>query len=106
DLAFNALGALIGGGVFIVFFPRGRIYTRLFLLRQTYIRSGALANISLFLLGVWVIYQTIPWMPSLNISSLYQELKQFWYVLTLEITYIIVSVLEMTALGLIAALTL
>lgn len=106
DLAFNALGALIGGGVFIVFPPQSQIYKCLFLLRQTYIRSGALANISLFLLGVWVIYQTLPWMPSLNISSLYQELKQFWYVLTLEFIHIIVSILEVTALGLIAALTL
>jgi VanZ family protein len=110
DLVFNAIGAFVGGGVFIAFCPQGEIYTRLLLIRQAHVRSGALASASLFLLGVWAISQTIPWMPSLDISSLRQKLKPLWYVLTqqtsLEIDQIIVYILEIAALGLISALAL
>jgi hypothetical protein len=73
-------------------------------------RTGALASVSLFLLGLWALSQTIPWIPSLDISSLRQELKPLWYTLTqrtsLEIDQTLVYVLEITALGLISALTL
>ncbi|MGR6034889.1 MAG: VanZ family protein [Candidatus Nitrosoglobus sp.] len=110
DLMFNAMGAFVGGGIFIAFCPQGGIYTRLLLIRQAHVRSGALASASLFLLGVWAISQTIPWMPSLDISGLRQELKPLWYVLTqrtsLEINQTIVYALEIAALGLIGALTL
>ncbi|WP_096527783.1 VanZ family protein [Candidatus Nitrosoglobus terrae] len=109
DIISNVAGAFIGGGICISFFPQEGIYIWLLSIRQAYIQSGALANISLFLLGLWAISQTMPWIPSLDISNLRQGLKPLWYVLTqrssLEVGQTIVYSLETTALGLIIALT-
>ncbi|ADJ28606.1 VanZ family protein [Nitrosococcus watsonii] len=110
DLALNGAGALAGGLLFIVVRPQGWVYESLLALRQAYIRSGALASASVFLLGLWALSQTSPWVPSLDISGLRQELKPLWYALTrqipLDFGQIAVYVLTVMALGTVSTIAL
>ncbi|KFI22388.1 VanZ family protein [Nitrosococcus oceani] len=110
DLALNAMGALAGGLLFVAVRPQGRIYECLLSLRQAYIRPGALASASMFLLGLWGLSQTSPWVPSLDISGLRQELKPLWYTLTqripLDFNQMAVYILTIMALGTVGAAAL
>ncbi|ADE15290.1 VanZ family protein [Nitrosococcus halophilus Nc 4] len=103
DLGLNTMGALVGGVLFIVFCPQGRIYEGLLSLRRAHMQPGALASSSLFLLGLWALSQTSPWVPSLDVYSLRQELKPLWYALTrqasLELDQMAVYILTIIALG-------
>ncbi|GEM18793.1 VanZ family protein [Nitrosococcus oceani] len=110
DLALNTTGALAGGLLFVAVRPQGRIYECLLSLRQAHIRPGALASASMFLLGLWGLSQTSPWVPSLDISGLRQELKPLWYTLTqqipLDFNQMVVYILTIMALGTVGAAAL
>jgi VanZ family protein len=79
DIVLNLAGTL-GGALLATGLrretPAGQ---RLFGLRQRYVQPGALGNLGVLVLVLWMLSQLMPLVPSLDLANLRQGLKPLWY---------------------------
>jgi VanZ family protein len=74
DLAMNALGTFIGG-ILAAFLTRETVSgARIGRLRDAWFRAGPLPDIGLIAIALWVLSQTSPLVPSLDVGHLRQGL--------------------------------
>ncbi|WP_338769334.1 VanZ family protein [Massilia sp. METH4] len=70
DVALNFGGSVVGGLLAALLSRRTMPGARLLRLRDDWVRPGALASTGLVVIGLWVLSQTSPLVPSLDIAQL------------------------------------
>ena len=79
DTMLNLAGTL-GGALLATGLRRETLAgQRLFGLRQRYVQPGALGNLGILVLVLWILSQLTPLVPSLDLANLRQGLKPLWY---------------------------
>lgn len=79
DLILNVLGSVMGAGAAFFIFGQSRLGLWLHNFRNNTFVSGTLANIGLIVLGLWVLSQLSPLVPSISISNLRDGFKPVWF---------------------------
>jgi glycopeptide antibiotics resistance protein len=107
DLILNSLGGLAGALFASVLQPDTAVGGKLYRIRSMYIHPGPLANLGLLTLGLWVLSQLSPLVPSIDLGNLRQGIKPLWYTLqspsTLEWIRVAEYSLSITATGIISS---
>jgi VanZ family protein len=107
DILTNMAGSLIGALFAAAFRGHTPAGTWLLAWRDARFRSGPLANTALVALGLWVLSQTSPLVPSLDIAQLRHGLglllRQLRDPAALDIAKLVVAACHITALGLLLA---
>jgi VanZ family protein len=107
DILTNMAGSLIGALCATAFRGHTPAGTWLLAWRDARFRSGPLANTALAALGLWVLSQTSPLVPSLDIAQLRHGLglllRQLRDPAALDIVKLVVAACHITALGLLLA---
>ncbi|MES2069208.1 MAG: VanZ family protein, partial [Pseudomonadota bacterium] len=70
DLAMNFLGSFLGGVFAIFMSPETLTGKKLLAYRNLWLRAGALANVGIAVLAIWVLSQTSPLVPSLDFAHM------------------------------------
>jgi VanZ family protein len=107
DLVLNTLGGFIGALFALAFRPETAIGGKLYRIRSMYIHPGPLPNLGLLAMGIWVLSQLSPLVPSIDLDNLRHGLKPLWYTLqspaTLEWIRVVEYSLSITAAGIISS---
>jgi VanZ family protein len=94
DLLLNGLGSIIGAGAALIIFGQARSGLWLRNIRNNIFVSGMLANIGLIVLGLWVLSQLSPLVPSISISNLRDGIKPVWFTVTGQSAFIVSQSIE------------
>lgn len=89
DLFLNGLGAAIGGGAALLISGQTRSGLRLRHFRNDTFVPGALASIGLIVLGLWILSQLSPLVPSLTVSNLRDGIKPVFQTATGQSPFIV-----------------
>lgn len=81
DLALNSVGAFLGAGLSAVFSGTSSFYRKLVYLREQWFLPGAVTNVGLIVIGLWMLSQLMPLVPSLDMATLRHGLKPIWHTL-------------------------
>jgi len=107
DLVLNTAGGLAGALFALALRPDTTVGGQLHRIRSMYIHPGPLANLGLLALGLWVLSQLSPLVPSIDLDNLRQGLKPLWYSLqspaTLEWLRVGEYALSITTAGIISS---
>lgn len=89
DLLLNAFGTVIGGGAALILSGQTWWGSQLRHFRSNTFVPGALANIGLIVLALWILSQLSPLVPSLSVSNLRDGLKPVWQTATGQSPFIV-----------------
>jgi VanZ family protein len=107
DLVLNTLGGFIGALFALAFRPETAVGGKLYRIRSMYIHPGPLPNLGLLAMGIWVLSQLSPLVPSIDLGNLRHGLKPLWHTLqspaTLEWILVVEYSLSITAAGIISS---
>lgn len=78
DLVCNGLGSMAGGWLAVLVAPERRLGRRLGQLRQAWFARGATADVGLLAVGLWVLSQCAPLVPSANLGHLKTGVRPLW----------------------------
>ncbi len=79
DTVLNLGGTLTGALLATGLSRETQAGQRLFGLRQRYVQPGALGNLGVLVVALWMLSQLMPLVPSLDLANLRQGLKPLWY---------------------------
>lgn len=81
DLTLNSAGSLIGAGLSSVFSGTSIFYRKLSYFREQWFHQGSVANVGLIVIGLWMLSQLMPLLPSLDMGTFRHGLRPIWYTL-------------------------
>lgn len=105
DIILNSLGSLAGALLVSILSPQTSLGARFWHWRGRWFQTGPASNIGLAALGIWVLSQLSPFVPSIDIGNLRYGLSPLWRTLrdpqTLDVARTCVYALYLLGLGLI-----